>query len=70
MSARPPVAPPIEPLFTAQDVAAALRLKPATVRRMAAQGLLGYHRIGGELRFRRVDLERLLATTRREPETS
>jgi len=55
-------------LLTVADLAAVLRLKPATVRRMAARGEIGYHRLNGkDLRFTRVDIDRLLARTRIEP---
>ena len=55
-------------LLTVADVARDLLLRPATVRRMAARGLIGYHRINGkELRFTRADVEALLARTRIEP---
>ncbi len=58
---------PVE-LLTVADLAAALRLKPATVRRMAARGEIGYHRLNGkDLRFTRADVDRLLARTRIEP---
>lgn len=58
---------PHAPLLTVSDLATMLKLKPATVRRMAAQGRVGYHRLGKELRFRDTDVERLLEATRREP---
>lgn len=57
-----------ELLLTVADLAAALRLKPATVRRMVARGEIGYHRLNGkDLRFTRADLEGLLRRTRIEP---
>jgi len=60
-----PPAPAVE-LYTVAEVAAALRLKPPTVRRMAAQGLIGYHPINGkDLRFARADLSAFLALRRR-----
>jgi excisionase family DNA binding protein len=46
-------------------VAGILKLRPATVRRMAALGQIGYHRLNGkELRFAQADLDELLARTR------
>ena len=56
-----------ERLLTVSDVAEKLALRPATVRRMAASGLVGYHRLNGkELRFTSADVEGLLARTRVE----
>ncbi len=61
---------PVAELLTVADLAAALRLKPATVRRMVARGEIGYHRLNGkDLRFTRADLEGLLRRTRIEPPT-
>jgi excisionase family DNA binding protein len=64
---RSPGSPPV-PLLSVADLAAELRLKPATVRRMAARGELAYHRLNGkDLRFARADVDRLLERTRVEP---
>ena len=61
-------ASPSVELLTVADLAVVLRLKPATVRRMAARGEIGYHRLNGkDLRFTRSDVDRLLARTRIEP---
>jgi hypothetical protein len=58
---------PVEPLLTVFDVADALQFRPQTVRRMAALGLVGYHRLNSkELRFTRADVDALLARTRVE----
>jgi excisionase family DNA binding protein len=55
---------PLE-LLTCAEVAEILKLRPATVRRMAALGQIGYHRLNGkELRFAQADLDELLARTR------
>jgi excisionase family DNA binding protein len=52
-------------LLTAAEVAELLKLKPATVHRMAATGQISYHRLNGkELRFTRADLDELLSHTR------
>jgi len=49
------------------EIPGILKLKPATVRRMAALGQIGYHRLNGkELRFTRGDLDELLVRTRIE----
>jgi excisionase family DNA binding protein len=65
-SLRAAVAPAVE-LFTVAELAATLKLRPKTVRAMAAHGVLSYHRLNGkELRFTRGDLEQLLAATRVE----
>lgn len=59
---------PARPLLTVADVAEELKMKPATVRRMAAGGLVGYYRLNGKaLRFTRADVDGLLALTRVEP---
>jgi excisionase family DNA binding protein len=61
-------ASPYVELLTVADLAAVLRLKPATVWRMAARGEIGYHRLNGkDLRFSWSDVDRLLARTRIEP---
>ena len=55
-------------LLTVADVARDLLLRPATVRRMAARGAIGYFRLNAkELRFRRQDVETFLARARIEP---
>ena len=57
-----------ESLLTVTDVAAILKLRPATVRRMVARGEIGFHRLNArDLRFTRADLEGLLARTRVDP---
>jgi excisionase family DNA binding protein len=58
-------------LLTVFDVAAILRVKPQTVRRMAALGQLAYYRLNGkEFRFRKSDVEDLLVRTRVEPRSA
>lgn len=51
-------------LLTADEVAQALRVKTSSVYRWAKVGVLPEVRIGGVVRFRREDVETLLAGTR------
>ncbi|MGH9366873.1 MAG: helix-turn-helix domain-containing protein [Thermoanaerobaculia bacterium] len=56
-------------LLTPEESGEFLRLRPQTVRRMAARGLLPYYRINGrgDLRFAQADLLRFLEQRRVEP---
>ena len=54
----------MEPLLTTEDVAEWLRMDVVTVRRLVTRGELPAYRVGGEYRFRRVDLEACLEQKR------
>lgn len=51
------------PLWTAEDVAEYLRLKPGTVRKMAREGELPAIRLKRSWRFRKVDIDRYITAT-------
>jgi len=54
-------APNVPDLLTAEEVAVPLRVKPATVTRWAREGKIDSLRTpGGQLRFRREDVEALI----------
>jgi excisionase family DNA binding protein len=50
-------------LLTVPEAAAALRLKPSTMRAWILQRRIQYAKLGGKVLLRRCDLERLLATS-------
>ena len=51
-------------LMTAEEVASALRMGVKQVRALAANRLIGHHRIGREYRFTQADVAAYLASTR------
>ena len=51
------------PLWTAEDVAEYLRLKPGTVRKMAREGELPAIRLKRSWRFRKADIDRYITAT-------
>ena len=51
------------PLWTAEDVAEYLRLKPGTVRKMAREGELPAIRLKRSWRFRKADIDRYIIAT-------
>lgn len=53
-------------LLTAQEVGDAFRVSPSTISRWRKAGVLDSIKVGGTLRFRRSDVEALLAPA---PET-
>jgi excisionase family DNA binding protein len=53
-------------LLTAREVATALRLSSATVRRLVASREIKAVRVGGSIRIRRNDLDTLLEITATE----
>lgn len=55
---------PARPLLTVAEVAAALAVDPATVRRLVARGELPAYRVGRALRVAPEDVERYLCQTR------
>ncbi len=66
MAEREAAAKPDEYLST-RDAAAVADVSTKTIRRWATAGRLKEHRAGRELRFRRVDVEYMLASSRRVP---
>ena len=50
--------------WTAGELAARLRVTPATIYRMARRGELPYYSIGRAMRFRAADVEAFLARCR------
>ena len=52
-------------VLTAEEVAEYLRIHPYTVRRLARLGKLPSLKIGGQWRFKKVDINRLLDRKRK-----
>jgi excisionase family DNA binding protein len=55
---------PTQEFFTADELAAILRVSRKTVLRMARRGALACHQFGRTRRFRRQDVEAFLETSR------
>lgn len=55
---------PIQEFFTADELAAILRVSRKTVLRMARRGALACHQFGRTRRFRRQDVEAFLQRSR------
>lgn len=53
-----------EPLLTAADIEAELRISRATVNRLVRRGSLSAVRVGGRLRFTAADVDRFLERQR------
>ncbi len=57
----------IRAVFTADQLADYLAISKATVYRLVGKRQLPFRRVGGQLRFRREDIEKYLETGRIEP---
>jgi len=58
---------PVERLLNIHQVATWLRVSTKTVRRLLDAKAIRVHRVGGQLRFLRADVETYLASTTTEP---
>jgi len=47
----------IETLLTVPEVAAATKLKPATIRKYVLNGTIPFHKVGATVRFRPSEIE-------------
>ena len=56
----------MEPLLTTEQIAQWLQVEVVTVRRLVSRGELAAHRVGGEFRFTRQDVQDFLARQRVE----
>ena len=59
--------PVLEPLLKVEQVAEALGFKPSTIRAYCETGKMPHVRIGGHLRFRRVDVLEWIEQHARKP---
>ena len=51
-------------LMTAEEVATAVRLKPKTIREIAAGGGIPHYRVAGQYRFDRAEVHRWIESRR------
>lgn len=58
--------PTIEQLLTLADVARSLNISQISVRRLQQRRRIGFHKVGGSIRFTKNDIESFLAKTRVE----